>query len=213
LLGRFINEGITLIEWDQRLLRRLGYPLATGLIQGGQSYFFLIPDDQLPATVSIAADEGLHPADDDSCAANFTSERSGRAIRYVMDDTTIPNAVHNNWRRLTEITLDELEPATMANPLHSEPPMEISIVPLPVVCAAYARLASRENRASPFDTSYEGDYEVMVPDSVPFTESELAEMENAAREIETWKSRPGEEWTEEHLINIVTAKASRDVPH
>lgn len=183
----------------------------------------------------MCAHQGLHPVDVSCCAAKFISELSGRAVRYLIDDTITadPATAHRLSRRLilvplswTEIALDELQPATMSNPLHySEPPLDIFIVPLSVVCAAYARLASREHQSSDlrrkllcdltclvvealFDTSYQGDYQEIIPDSVPFTEEELIEMDNAATEIASWNSRPGEEWIKQHLINLVTAKGT-----
>ncbi|KAF4124184.1 hypothetical protein GMORB2_5900 [Geosmithia morbida] len=229
LLRRLIDEDIILVEWDQRLLIRLGVPLVTG------SYFFLVPDDQLPKVISIAADQELHPADESTLAVGFASEFSGRAVRYIIDDTeacttAISALAPRSWRRLLfipmswpEIALSELEPATMVDPLRSGPDLNIWIVPLPVVCASYARLAVRERRGTTprqtlicdlislvvetfFDTSYEGDYEEMIPDTVPFTEAEIHEMENAAREIQSWEMRFGEEWIKEQLVNIVTAK-------
>lgn len=61
-----------------------------------------------------------------------------------------------------------------------------------------------------FDMSYEGDYEEIIGNEVPLSESELLEIESAVAKIKACEMRDGEEWIKENLIKMVSCSMTGD---
>ena len=240
LLDQLVAAQIDLVEWEQRLLRRLGVPLATDGVNNSfslrvntlsnisQDIFFLIPDQQLPRACQIAASLGYYPESTESLRFAYSSEFSGLAVRYNIDDATKKSLGHDRFRRLVFLPLSwsalsfhDLEPAEMKYSGMPDHTYSIWTVPLAPACTAIVRLICAETRRSPlrerlevdlanlllynfYDTSYEGDYEEIIGNEVPLSESELLEIENAVARIKSWEMRDGEEWIRENLIKLVS---------
>ncbi|KAK3358113.1 hypothetical protein B0T25DRAFT_477295 [Lasiosphaeria hispida] len=202
---------------------RLGYPL----IPNG-SRFLLVPDVQLRKVQDLAAELGFSPADVDVLRSVYPSELSGLAVRYLIDDATYDEGPPR--RRLVflpmswaGITPDEVVPILVEDGLHPPLPPSARTVPLPAACAAFARIAAREKRASRirsailkqlssvigeslFDMSYEGDYMEILPNDHPLAEAEELEIKHAIKEIKSWTFRKDEEWVKDILVDIYAGK-------
>ncbi|KAH6605059.1 hypothetical protein Trco_006766 [Trichoderma cornu-damae] len=213
LLHQLAAAQIDLVEWEQPLQRRLGVPLAT---------------DGLPHATRIAASLGYYPESTESLPVAYASESPGLGVRYNIDDETKKSLGHDCFRRLVLLPLSwsglnfhDLEPIEIrysGMPGHT---YNIWTVPLAATCTAMVRLICAETRKSFLrhqlradlatlivfnfcDTSYEGDYEEMIGNEVPLSESELLEIENAVARIESWEMRDGEEWIRESLIKLAS---------
>ncbi|KAG9254056.1 uncharacterized protein F5Z01DRAFT_750511 [Emericellopsis atlantica] len=220
LLDRFAAAKIDLVEWDQNALRRLGCPLTTGL-----DLTFLVPDHQLPLVRTIALEEGCKLADDLHVSPGLTCEYSDCALRFIIGDLSKSQSRHSRLVVLptswAHVDLDELERDSIPSLRPSSPPTPIWTVPLDVMSAALVRIASETTRLSQlrkqiirdlaglmayalFDCSYEGDYEEIIPNDVPLSESEKSELAHARKVIDSWRMRPGEEWIASSLADVVT---------
>ncbi|KAF2395891.1 hypothetical protein EJ06DRAFT_484483 [Trichodelitschia bisporula] len=226
LLDRLNEEGITIIEWEIMLLRRLNYPLADG-----DSRFFLVPDDQIQRIPDLAAPIGLYPTyGETSLRKAWAIEHARGAVRFQLGPPDIPGKMLNqrlvfaplSW---TGLTLDETVPIPPKDKdpsrlvIHNVPPYSRT-VPLQATCTALARMAAREDRRSRlrgkfteslgsvmvetlFDTSYEGDYAVTLPNEVLLSEKEVAEIENAIKTVKGWTFRSGEEWIGRYICQAI----------
>ncbi|KAK0718170.1 hypothetical protein B0T26DRAFT_741222 [Lasiosphaeria miniovina] len=171
------------------------------------SRFFLIPDAQLRKVQDLADELGFSPAHEDVLPSVYPCELSGLAVRYLIDDATY----------------NEGPPRRRLDGLHPSLPPSARTVPLPAACAAFARIAAREKRASPvrsgviqqlssvvayslFDMSYEGDYMEILSNDQPLSEAEMLEIEHAVKEIRSWTFRKDEEWIKDMLIDIYTGR-------
>ncbi|KAL7917203.1 hypothetical protein ACQKWADRAFT_307351 [Trichoderma austrokoningii] len=229
LLDQLAAAQIDLVEWEQPLLRRLGIPLATD-----GSLFFLVPDQHLHNACQIAASLGYYPESTDSLRVAYASEFPGLGVRYNIDDATEKSLGHDCFRRLVLLPLswsglnfhdlERIEIQYSGMPDHT---YNIWTVPLAAACTAMVRLICAETRASSLrqqlqadlvnllaynfcDTSYEGDYEEILGNEVPLSESELLEIENAVAKIKFWEMRDGEEWIREDLIKLVSGTMTED---
>ncbi|KAI1376607.1 hypothetical protein F4677DRAFT_83469 [Hypoxylon crocopeplum] len=223
-LEQLESHNILLIEWQNALLIRLGYPL----VPVGD-LFFLVPDDQLGIAAKLAADIGYHAADRETLPPKYPSEESSCSIRYIIRNPSEDPYVLNSATRLV------LLPSSWAGISHHEAirltapenslPCTVYTVPVSVACAAFVRIISREKGGSAlrratihelcgvityryFDMSYEGDYREIVPDDQPLSEKEVLEIENAIKELEGWEMKEGEEWIRSQLIQVITGKIS-----
>ncbi|KAL7625831.1 hypothetical protein AAE478_005054 [Parahypoxylon ruwenzoriense] len=226
LLEQFEVHNILLIEWETALLIRLGYPLVLD-----NDLFFLVPDDQLPTAIKLAADFGYHAADRDTLPPKYTSEESSCGVRYVIRD---PGQIRYNMNPKNRLVLLPLSwtgisrcEATRLCASDNDLPCTVYTVPVSAACSAFIRIASREKRGSKlrgniigelacviayryFDMSYEGDYEEIPPDDQPWSEKEVLGMKNAVEELEGWEMKEGEEWIKQELIQAMTGKKSYD---
>ncbi|KAL7818455.1 hypothetical protein V8C26DRAFT_43074 [Trichoderma gracile] len=196
--------------------------------------FYLVPDQQLPDACQVAASLGYYPETTESLRLGYPSEYSGLGVRYNIDDETKKTLGHETFRRLVflplswsgldfhELELIEIRYSSM--PGHT---FKIWTVPLAAACTALVRLICAEPRSSSlrdglqahlanllaynfFDTSYEGDYEEVIGNEVPLSESELVEIDNAVAKIKSWEMRDGEEWIRENLIKLVSCAMTGD---
>lgn len=130
----------------------------------------------------------------------------------------------------TGITRDELVPVPENCPKRvwiPALPRGTWTVPLPAACAALVRIAARETRHSMprmgiitalagvvthsfFDMSYEGDYMEIIPNEVPLSEEEVAEIQRAVSKIREWRMREGEDWIRDFLVQIVAGEKGYD---
>lgn len=179
----------------------------------------------------IGTDLGFYPANMQQIRPAYTSEFSGLGFRYWIE----PELPSSNFQRRrlvllplswTGIARHELAPLS-----DTGLPCTVWTVPIPVACAAFLRIATRERRGARlresmlgelsgviayglFDMSYEGDYMEFPANGEPLTDKEVLEMENAVREIKSWVFRDDDEWMSEALIQIVQGKARyHDLPH
>ncbi|UKZ75825.1 hypothetical protein TrVFT333_003519 [Trichoderma virens FT-333] len=229
LLDQLAAAHIYLVEWEQPLQRRLGVPLATD-----GSLFFLVPDQQLHHAGQIAASLGYYPESTESLRVAYGCEIPGLGMRYNIDDATKKSLGHDCFRRLVLLPLSwsglnfhELKPAELQYSGKSDHTYNIWTVPLAAACTAIVRLICDEARTSSlrrrlkadlanllgynfYDTSYEGDYEEIIGNEVPLSESELLEIENAVTEIKSWEMRDGEEWIRENLLKLVSGTMTED---
>ncbi|KAK0655356.1 hypothetical protein B0T16DRAFT_315117 [Cercophora newfieldiana] len=209
-----------LIEWETSLQILLGYPLMSN-----RSLFFLVPDDQLPEVLNLAADVGLFPTNEAILRPVHPCEMCSHAVRFLIDDST-PRPEGPPRRRLvflpmswTGITCGEAVPIPASSSVHT--------VSLSTACAALVRIAARENRGSQLrasaieclasligygllDMSHDGDYMEFPSEEQPLSDQETLEMENAVAEMNRWAFRNDEEWIRETLIQIVTGEKSYD---
>ncbi|KAI1389473.1 uncharacterized protein F4822DRAFT_442760 [Hypoxylon trugodes] len=214
---------IFLIEWQHPLLICLGYQT----LVRQNDYFFLAPDEQLPIIEHLAAGLGYQPADHKTLPPAYSSEYSNLGLRYIIREFEKSRFNVNPWNRLvflplswTSISRDE---ATRLSASENKLPCTVHTVSISVACTALMRIMTREKRGSRlrarvtaelvnaithhyFDTSYEGDYMDIPPDTQPWTEKEVTEMNNAIKDIESWKMREGEEWIRSELIRAVSGK-------
>ncbi|KAI0842808.1 hypothetical protein F5Y06DRAFT_291804 [Hypoxylon sp. FL0890] len=219
---------IFLIEWENPLLNRLGYPL---VVQ--DDLFFLVPDDQLHTVEKLAADFGYHAADRESLRPKYPSEECNRSLRYVIPDSDKGKSRYNinplhrvvlvplSW---TGISRDE---AVLLDASAYNLPCTIYTVPVSVACTAFVRILSHEKRRGTlrmnildslcgviayhyFDMSQEGDYLEIPPDDQPWSEKEVLEMNNAVNSLKGWEMKEGEEWIRSDLIKAMTGAMSYD---
>ncbi|KAI1135381.1 hypothetical protein F5Y05DRAFT_180910 [Hypoxylon sp. FL0543] len=227
LLEQFELHHIFLIEWENALLSRLGYPMSVD----SSDLIFLVPDDQLHTVQKLAADFGYHAADCKVLPPKYPCEHSSRSLRYIIRDPGNHGGNINPLNRLvllplswTGISRDEAVPiGASANSL----PCTVYTVPVSVACTALMRIASREKHNSHlreeiicelcsvigyhyFDMSYEGDYYVIPPDDEPLSEKEVLEMNDAVNKVKCWEMRKGEEWIRSELIKAMTGAISYD---
>ncbi|UKZ66484.1 uncharacterized protein TrAtP1_007657 [Trichoderma atroviride] len=191
-----------------------------------QSLFFLVPDEQLYDACQVAASLGYYPESPESLKKAYPSEFSGLGVRYNIDPKT--KKTHDRFDRLVFLPLSwpgldlhDLELKAIQYSWLRDDPWNIWTVPLAAACTAWVRLICAEKRTSSlrerlssdfvnliaynfYDTSYEGDYEELLGDDVPLSESELLEIENAVITINSWEMRDGEEWIRENLLKIVS---------
>ncbi|KAL7786375.1 hypothetical protein V8C37DRAFT_392132 [Trichoderma ceciliae] len=199
-----------------------------------QSLFFLVRDQQLLRASQIAASLGYYPESTESLSVAYPSEFPGLGVRYNIDDATKKSLGHDCFRRLVLLPMSwsglnfhDLEPIEIqysGMPGHT---YSIWTVPLAAACTAMVRLICAETRTSSLrqrlkadlanllaynfcDTSYEGDYEEIIGNEVPLSESELLEIENAVAKIKSWEMRDGEEWIRENLIKLVSCTMTED---
>jgi hypothetical protein len=194
-----------------------------------QSLFFLVPDEQLYDACQIVASLGYYPESAESLKVVYPSEFSGLGVRYNIDSRPKDRG-HDRYQRLVflplswpGLSLHDLERIESRYPWMPGHTYNHWTVPLAVACTTWVRLICAETRRSSLrqqfsanlvnliaynfcDTSYEGDYEEILTDDVPLSESELLEIEKAVAEIKTWKMRDGEEWIRESLIKIVSCE-------
>lgn len=199
-----------------------------------QSLFYLVPDQHLHHACQIAASLGYFPETTESLRVAYASEFPGLGVRYNIDDETKKSFGHDLFRRLvllplswSGLNLHDLEPIEIRYSGMPDHTFNIWTVPLAAACTAMVRLACAETRASSLrlhlqadlinllaynfcDTSYEGDYEEILGNDVPLSESELLEIENAVAKIKSWEIRDGEEWIRENLIKLVSASMTVD---
>ncbi|KAI2631115.1 hypothetical protein GGS21DRAFT_544508 [Xylaria nigripes] len=204
LLDQLVAAQIDLVEWEQPLHRRLDVPLATD-----RDLFFLVPDQQLPQACQIAASLGYYPESAESLRLAYSSEYSDLGMRYNIDDATKKSLGHDRFRRFvllplswTALSFHDLEPAELRYSGMPDHTYTIWKVPLAAACTAIVRLICAETRTSSlrqllkadladlllynfYDTSYEGDYEEIIGNEVPLSESELLEIENAVARIKS----------------------------
>lgn len=193
-----------------------------------QSLFFLVPDQHLHHASEIAASMGYYPESTESLRVAYPSEFPGLGVRYNIDDATKESLGHDYFRRLVLLPLSwsglnfhDLELAEIRYTGMPDHTYNIWTVPLAAVCTAMVRLICAEPRASSLrqelhahlinllvynfcDTNYEGDYEEILGNEVPLSESELLEIENAVTKIKSWEMRDGEEWIKGNLIKLIS---------
>lgn len=58
--------------------------------------------------------------------------------------------------------------------------------------------------------SYEGDYMEIIPNDVPLSDTEVAEIDDTESKMKKWAMRKDEEWIRDMLIQIVTGKKTYD---
>lgn len=223
LLHQLAAARIDLVEWEYELWRRLGIPLATD-----GSLFYLVPDQQLLDACQVAASFGYYPETTESLHVAYPSELSGLGVRYNIDDRAEKFLGHDCFRRLVFLPLswsgldfrdlELIEIRYSGMPGHT---FNIWTVPLAAASTAMMRVICAEPRTSRlrrrlkahlvnllvyalFDTSYEGDYEEIIGNEVPLSESEVSEIGNAVARIKSWEMRDGEEWIRENLIKLVS---------
>ncbi|KAL6871875.1 hypothetical protein J3F83DRAFT_772574 [Trichoderma novae-zelandiae] len=195
---------------------------------GHSSLFYLVPDQQLVDACQVTASLGYYPETTESLRFAYPSEFSGLGVRYNIDDAAAKSLGHICPRRLvflplswTGLDLHDLEPTEIRYSGMPDHTYNIWTVPIAAACSAMVRVICAETRTSPlrrqleahlvnllvyhlFDNSYEGDYEEIIGNEVPLSESELLEIENAVAKIKSWEMRDGEEWIRENLIKIVS---------
>ncbi|KAK1597935.1 uncharacterized protein LY79DRAFT_539582 [Colletotrichum navitas] len=227
-LEGFETSKITIVEWENPLLRRLGYPLSSK-----PDLIFLVPDDQLEEANNIATVSGLKLAKNDDLPLSYLSEFAKQGFRYVYGKPMSKFIlVPLSW---TGIEKDELTIIATSERLL---PCTIWTVPLPALCAAYLRIIVRESKGSRvrvmaiadlagviaysmFDMSYPGDYMETPEDRVndeavgsreddedaaALAEKEALEMKDALNNIRGWHFRKNEDWNRETLIRLVSGK-------
>lgn len=132
----------------------------------------------------------------------------------------------------TGLRMDEVVPILEADQLRPALPPSTLTVPLPAACAALARIAARTQGPtasrthdssmslqfqlvdhisgivtySLFDMSYEGDYMVHLPNSVPLSDAEVREIEQAVATVQGWKLREEDQWVKDTLVDIFRGK-------
>ncbi|KAM0367123.1 hypothetical protein HYE67_005604 [Fusarium culmorum] len=217
ILTEFQNNGITLVEWETPLLRRLGYPLAPK-----PDLIFLVPDEQIQEACRIAEGNGLR---DNNRRPSYLSEHANKGFRYVHgDEGHRLILVPLSWTGLKQ---DELLPLDS-----SALPCSLWTVPMPSLCAAYLRIITAEKRGSMarviavsdltavvvhsmFDTSYEGDYMPLPEDEdlnlsdeekARWAEKDAMELEAAIKSINQWHFAEGTEWAKDMIIELVSGK-------
>ena len=173
-----------------------------------QSLFYLVPDQQLYDACQVAASLGYYPESTESLRIGYPSEYSGLGVRYRIDGATRQSLGHDTFRRLVFLPLSwsgldlydlkRIEIRYAGMPDHT---FAIWTVPLAAACTVMVRVICAENRSSRlrrklqahlsnflaysfFDTSCEGEFEVILGNEVPLSESELLEIANAVAGIE-----------------------------
>lgn len=132
----------------------------------------------------------------------------------------------------TGLRMDEVVPILEDDRLRPALPPSTMTVPLPAACAALARIACRTDGPtatrthkssmilqaqlvdhisgivtySLFDMSYEGDYMVHLPNSVPLSDAEVLEIEQAVAAVQGWKLREEDQWVKDTLVDIFKGK-------
>ncbi|KAI1074773.1 hypothetical protein F5B20DRAFT_426050 [Whalleya microplaca] len=230
LLEQLELHNIFLIEWENALLNRLGYPIVVDT----EDLFFLVPDDQLHMVEKLAADFGYHAADRETLPPKYPSEQSIQSLRYIIRDPGKTSYSINPLNRLVLLPLSwagiSRDEAVRLDASANSLPCTIYTVPPPIACTAFVRIASREKRGNKlrrgiidslcsviayhyFDTSYEGDYYEIPPDDQPLSEKEVLEMNNAVNNLKGWEMKEGEEWIRSELIKAMTgAMRYHDLP-
>ena len=161
----------------------------------------------------------------------YTSEFSGLAVRYLIDDSIrYPPNDGPARRRLVflpmswaGVTLDELIPISTEKGSQPTLPDNVWTLPLSAACAAFVHIAIRERRGSKlraglieglgsvitynlFDMSYEGHYMEIPSNDQPLSDEEILETENAVEEMNRWVMKNDQEWIRETLIQMITGK-------
>ncbi|KAI2633789.1 hypothetical protein GGS26DRAFT_554763 [Hypomontagnella submonticulosa] len=220
LIKQLELHNILLVEWENALLNRLGYPLIVN-----SDLVFLVPDEQLRIVEQLAADIGYHAADRKILPPKYPSEESNQGLRYIIQDPGKSCSrvvlLPLSW---TGISPNEVVSLSAAQ---NKLPCSVYTVSVSVACTAFVRIASREKRGSKlrmeaicalcgvityhfFDTSYEGDYYEIPPEDQPLSEKEVLEMTNAVNSLKEWEMREGEEWIRSELIKAMTGATSYD---
>lgn len=57
-----------------------------------------------------------------------------------------------------------------------------------------------------FDMSYEGNYMEILPNSVPMSDAEVLEIEQAVATVQGWKLRQEDQWVKDTLVDIFRGK-------
>jgi hypothetical protein len=130
----------------------------------------------------------------------------------------------------TGLNPDELYPIPMTGATPPSPCKALT-VHRAAACAAFVRMAAREQRGSYlreklisdlskvltyglFDMTYEGDCMELKADDEPDTEAERLEREGAVDEIKRWSWRDDELWIGDALVAIVSGRAKyEDLPY
>ncbi|KAI2624936.1 hypothetical protein GGR54DRAFT_594197 [Hypoxylon sp. NC1633] len=220
LLEQLKLHNILLVEWENALFNRLGYPLVVH-----NDLIFLVPDEQLHIVEKLAADIGYHAADRETLPPRYPSEESDQSLRYIIQK-------HGNiCSRIVLLPLSwaGVSPNDVVHLSDAENSLPCSVytMPVSVACTALVRIASREKRGSKlrmeaiaalcsviayhfFDTSYEGDYYEIPPEDQELSEKEVLEMTNAVNNMKEWEMKEGEEWIRDELIKAMTGATSYD---
>ncbi|KAF4428241.1 hypothetical protein FACUT_9498 [Fusarium acutatum] len=220
VLSEFKESKITLVEWENPLLQRLGYPLATNV-----DLLFLILDEQIEIARHIAEANGLQ---DNDRPPGYMAEHARKGFRYVFGESSHKFIlVPISWTGIQQQELVPVDSATLPCPLWT--------VHVPAFCAAYLRIIMQEHAGSTvrlmanadlasvigysmFDMSYEGDY-IPTPEGLEhldagerqkMAEKDDLEMENALSSIKQWQFTDETEWARDMMLQLVSGKLSYD---
>ncbi|KAI0161030.1 hypothetical protein GGR52DRAFT_562628 [Hypoxylon sp. FL1284] len=229
LLEQLELQNVILIEWQNALWNRLGYPL----IEGGD-LFFLVPDDQLRTVAKTASPLGYKPADRASLPLRYACEHSSRALRYIARDLGGKAKNRSISSSLTRLVFVPLSWTGISGhetmqlwPYEHNLPCTVYTVPIPVVCSALVRIASHKRRGSKlraavlaelcdvltyryFDMGGDGDNADPPADDQPMSDKEALALNNAVNDLGGWDMREDEEWIRTELIQAVTGAKSYD---
>lgn len=193
-----------------------------------QNLFFLVPDEQIYDACQVAASLEYYPDIPAPLRIAYPSEFSGSCVLYNIEPKRSNNYGHDRFDRLVLLPLscpglhlNDLELKELRYPRLPGHTWNIWAVPLAAACTALVRIICAETRPSRFrrrlfkdlvnliaynfyGTSCGGTYKEMFWNDLPWSKSQLEEIENAVTTIKSWEMRDGEEWIRENLIKIVS---------
>jgi hypothetical protein len=182
-----------------------------------------VSDNRLDDACAVACRAGLLPLDEATLPPVFLSEYVPEAARFADAEAPLKQGHFSERPRLgllpmsyAGLTMDDVVRVPGASNYYT--------VPLPAACAALIRVAMKQRHLlhlradyisdiagligyNLFDMSYEGDYLDIPGNEVPLSSAELAEIDEAVRQIRSWRFRPSEQWMQDLLVRVVTMKA------